>query len=298
MQSTIQQDRPRSLSSLYLLEEAQDRASLLADGFSAQEADDLARCAEWTGSFPLQKVRKRHRVEAICPMLAPSIQDRGLHFSLANPGKREPDLRELDEILREASDCFENEVHASDPRLRCLVLVLPGVRGGRLLEATEPTRQIKNELLERGILVGEFFPSCPFATTFNPKLFALRSPVPMYVLRTFIESDWRFICQVPAWNQPTGNASEIRRDDCAISADRSGDSRRSCVGVGRRSETSSRLRPKGLFLRGKTHERHRETRGTCGSVESRRSRRERSILLDRASSSLLARGAWGNRSRP
>lgn len=199
--STIQQDRPRSLSSLYLLEEAQDRASLLADGFSAQESDDLARCAEWTGSFPLQKVRKRHRVEAICPMLAPSIQDRGLHFSLANPGKREPDLTELDEILREASDCFENEVQASDPRLRCLVLVLPGVRGGRLLEATEPTRQIKNELLERGILVGEFFPSCPFATTFNPKLFALRSPVPMYVLRTFIESDWRFICQVPAWKR-------------------------------------------------------------------------------------------------
>jgi len=104
-------------------------------------------------------------------------------------------------LSAEAADRFERDVPASDSRLRCLVVVTPGVRGGRLLEATHPHRAIKNELLGRGILAGEFFPSCPFATTFNPRLFALRSPAPMYVLRTLLETDWRLICRIPAWQE-------------------------------------------------------------------------------------------------
>jgi len=129
------------------------------------------------------------------------MKDQSLFFRASSLQNREPSDPMLDAVLREAADSFDSEIEASDPRLRCLVLILPGVRGARLLEATDPSRAIKNELLRRGILVGEFFPSCPFATTFNRRLFALRSPAPMYVLRTFIESDWRFICQVPKWRE-------------------------------------------------------------------------------------------------
>lgn len=186
---------------LLTVECALDEASLFRAGLSIEEAEEMRRCAAWTTTYPLQRVKKRRRVEAICPMLAPSLTSRGLRFAHAPIGEREPSLDRLDDLLREAADRFESEVDCPDPRLKCLVVVIPDVRGGRLLEATEPGREIKNELLRRGILVGEFFPSCPFATTFNPRLFALRSPSPMYVLRSFIESDWRFICQVPAWQQ-------------------------------------------------------------------------------------------------
>ncbi|MEM1441116.1 MAG: DUF6875 domain-containing protein, partial [Verrucomicrobiota bacterium] len=161
----------------------------------------ITACVEWASTFPRQRVRKHRRLEAICPMVGPSLEDRSFYFAAAFLEEREPKLEALDEILRNAASRFEAEIKESDPRLRCLTLILPGVRGARLLEATDPAREIKGELLKRGILVGEFFPSCPFATTFNPKLFALRSPAPMYVLRTFIEGDWRFICQIPEWQQ-------------------------------------------------------------------------------------------------
>lgn len=174
---------------------------MFREGLSIEEAEDMRRCAAWTTTYPLQRVKKRRRVEAICPMLAPSLTSRGLVFAHVSMGEREPSLERLDDLLSEAADRFENEVTCPDPRLRCLVVVIPDVRGGCLLEATDPRRGIKNELLRSGILVGEFFPSCPFATTFNPRLFALRSPSPMYVLRSFIESDWRFICQIPEWQQ-------------------------------------------------------------------------------------------------
>ncbi|MDF1850549.1 MAG: hypothetical protein P1U85_06945 [Verrucomicrobiales bacterium] len=181
--------------------QARDSRKWVADGFSAEDSVRIARCAEWAATFPLQKVKKRNRTEAICPMVGPSMKDQSLFFQASSLQDREPSDEMLDAVLREAADSFDSEIQASDPRLRCLVLILPGVRGARLLEATDPSRAIKNELLRRGILVGEFFPSCPLATTFNRRLFALRSPAPMYVLRTFIESDWRFICQVPKWRE-------------------------------------------------------------------------------------------------
>src|SRR5690606_24148637 len=143
---------------------------------------------------------KHRRTEAVCPMVAPSLAAGGMRYAVATTGEREPALDRMDGLLLDAADSFD-AIETDDPRLRCLVVVIPEVKGSRLLDATRPDREIKNTLLKRGILVGEFFPGCPFATTFNPRLFALRSPTPMYVLRTFLESDWRFICQIPEWQK-------------------------------------------------------------------------------------------------
>lgn len=183
---------------LFTVSELRAGFALRNPDLSAASAVAIAECANWTATFPLQRVRKQRRIEAICPFVAPAIAADALLFSAADLPDAEPSLERLDDLLRESATLFET-IDAGDPRLRCLVMVLRGVRGARLLEATDPGRSIKNELLRRGILVGEFFPSCPFATTFNPRLFALRSPSPMYVLRTFIETDWRFICQIPEW---------------------------------------------------------------------------------------------------
>jgi len=194
-------DPALSVLPLLTVADALDCEGLMRSGLDPESSGALADCARWTTTYPLQKVKKRHREEAICPMMAPALAARSVYFSVNRIRDREAPLKSLDAILREAATVFEEKIVDSDPRLRCLVLVLPGARGSRLLEATDPAREIKNELLQRGILVGEFFPGCPFATTFNPRLFALRSPAPMYVLRSFIESDWRFICQIPAWQR-------------------------------------------------------------------------------------------------
>ncbi|MEX2578305.1 MAG: DUF6875 domain-containing protein [Verrucomicrobiales bacterium] len=189
------------LSKMFTPTQARSKSNLLEAGVRPDQAETVARCVEWATTFPTRRVRKRGRTEAICPMVSPSLAAGGIKFSVADVADREPRLETFDRILTSAADCFESGISLSDPRLRCLVVVIPGVRGARLLEATHPGREIKNTLLSRGILVGEFFPSCPFATTFNPRLFALRSPAPMYVLRTFLESDWRFICRIPAWQR-------------------------------------------------------------------------------------------------
>lgn len=191
----------RSVTDLLTVSVALDEAGLIRSGMAPTRAAAVSRCAHWSTTYPLKRVKKHRRVEAICPMVAPALAAGSLYFAAADVSEREVPLEELDHLLREGATVFEDHVITGDPRLRCLVLVLPGAKGSRLLEATAPSRGIKNELLKRGILVGEFFPGCPFATTFNPRLFALRSPAPMYVFRSFIESDWRFICQIPEWQR-------------------------------------------------------------------------------------------------
>ncbi len=186
---------------LLTVAKALDEEALIRSGLAPEQASAVVECARWTTTYPLTRVKKHRRFEAICPMVAPALAAGSLRFTVANVRDREVPLEELDRLLREGAAIFEDHLIAEDSRLRCLVLVLPGASGPQLLKATDPSRAIKNELLKRGILVGEFFPGCPFAATFNPRLFALRSPVPMYVFRSFIESDWRFICQIPEWQR-------------------------------------------------------------------------------------------------
>ena len=201
MSSVLHADPLLSGPPLLTVAEALDCGWLMRSGLDPESAGALADCARWTTTYPLQKVKKRLREEAICPMMAPALAAHSVYFSVRKVTNRELPLESLDVLLREAATTFEERVFCPDPRLRCLVVVLPGVRGTRLLEATDPARQIMTDLLRRGILAGEFFPGCPFSASFNPKLFALRPPAPLYVLRSFLASDWRFICRVPAWRE-------------------------------------------------------------------------------------------------
>lgn len=114
------QDRaePFAFTELFLVDRARHAEYLLREGVSPAETDAMSRCAEWTSTFPLQRVRKGRRIEAICPMVGPSIADRSMHISSVVLGEREPALEKLDEVLRRAADVFEEEIAASDPRLR------------------------------------------------------------------------------------------------------------------------------------------------------------------------------------
>lgn len=186
---------------LFLPHEARDVGSLRESGLDASQIKALSSCAAWTETYPVQRVKKhRRRVEAICPMVGPSIAADAMHFTVDQVGT-DASLEAIDALLLRRAETFARIKTDADPRLRCLVVVIPDVQGQRLLDATSPERTLKNELLRKGILVGEFFPTCPFATTFNPQLLALRSPAPMFVLRPFLDSDWRFICRVPDWQE-------------------------------------------------------------------------------------------------
>tara|TARA_R110002096_G_scaffold159011_6_gene324639 strand:+ start:6231 stop:6935 length:705 start_codon:yes stop_codon:yes gene_type:complete len=183
---------------LFLPNDCDDPMKL--DLLSTVEREALVKIRDWVADFPTRKVVKFGRTEAICPFVEPAIQRETMHFALAqlaapnNIGAIDGELRRFARIFNELEPM---EMPAA--MTKTVVAIFPETTGQLLLDATDASRDLKGDMLESGILVGEFFPTCPFASTFDPKLFALRSPVPMYVLRSFIETDWRFIAQVERW---------------------------------------------------------------------------------------------------
>ncbi|MEM1297447.1 MAG: DUF6875 domain-containing protein [Verrucomicrobiota bacterium] len=194
-------DSPASTEPLlYLSQDCDDPMKL--DQLTANEREALVKSRDWVADFPTRKVVKFGRKEAICPFVEPAIHRKTMHFAIAQLSAPN-NIEAIDGELRRFADIFNELEPTTMPAAmtKAVVVIFPETTGQFLLDATDASRDLKGDMLEAGILVGEFFPSCPFASTFDPKLFALRSPVPMYVLRSFIETDWRFIAQVESWRE-------------------------------------------------------------------------------------------------
>ncbi|MEM6916010.1 MAG: hypothetical protein AAF491_05525, partial [Verrucomicrobiota bacterium] len=122
---SVEQSVSHGISEFYLKKEAGCPSTWIREGISPEWAERVTSCVEWASTFPQQRVQKHRRIEALCPMVGPSLADRSFYFATSLLEEREPALETLDEVLRKAAKRFEAEIHASDPRLRCLTLVLP-----------------------------------------------------------------------------------------------------------------------------------------------------------------------------
>ncbi len=180
---------------------------MLADPSSDLPAADLVAVREtyaWIREVILRRVRKSEaRTEAVCPFVEPSI-DAGLFYLSVGRPRDAADPRAIADEVRLYGDIFRRiqPTEGSLAQLRCIVLVLPTAPGEIILPAVDPKESpVETELLELGIMVGEFFRECPFPATWDPRFFPLQSPIPFYAFRPFIKTDWRLIHRVKPWRE-------------------------------------------------------------------------------------------------
>ena len=183
------------------------RPAALAGPPSDLSAPDLAalRVAyDWIRAAIFRRVQKTEtRNEAVCPFAEPSADAGLLFLSVGRPSSPSAPRALADEV-RLYGEIFQQ----LEPRdgslamLRCIVLVLPDTPHELILPAVDPAKNsVETELLERGIMVGEFYRDCPFPATWDPSFLPLQAPIPLYVFRPFIKTDWRLIYRVKAWRE-------------------------------------------------------------------------------------------------
>lgn len=171
---------------------------------SARDLAALREAYAWIRDVIFRRVRKSEaRTEAVCPFAEPSV-DAGLFFLSIGRPRDAADPAALAEEVRLYGEIFQR----MEPRegslamLRCIVLALPDAPHELILPAVAPENHpVETELLERGVMVGEFYRDCPFPATWDPRFFPLQSPVPLYVFRPFIKTDWRLIHRVKPWRE-------------------------------------------------------------------------------------------------
>src|SRR5262249_35962536 len=147
-------------------------------------------------AFITKKVKKqRGKVEPVCPFVPPALDQQLLFLSVAKPARHDS----IEAIFRELK-LYQEIFQSLGPKklpmslLRSVVVIFPETPGHLILATVDPKQtRLKTELLENDIMIGEFFPTCPLPASWDSTFFPLQSPIPFYALRSFIETDWRFV---------------------------------------------------------------------------------------------------------
>lgn len=166
-----------------------------------EELAAISKAVDWLKTAIMMPVNKAGKTEAVCPFAKPAVDQRLIYMSVG-PLKNPADPTEIVNEIRICADIYDQlpGKRAKDALLRSLMVILPNTPDGLLNECAPPKRRsIKTDLMQRGIMVGEFFPSEYMKATWDQNFRIPPSPVPFYIIRTFIENDWRFINHVPAW---------------------------------------------------------------------------------------------------
>lgn len=170
-----------------------------------QDIEPLQKALGWTESFIIKSHPQYGLKKAVCPFVKPSMDINLLYMAVLRVDNPES----LDELYTEMNvyrDMFlkMGPIPEHMRILRCFMLLLPDTPGHLLDDLMETPRpdtgeSLKTEWLRHGIMMGQFYPACPFKSTLNAKLKTHQSPVPFYAVRPFIESDWRFLRYNEVW---------------------------------------------------------------------------------------------------
>ncbi|MCX4695661.1 DUF6875 domain-containing protein [Streptomyces sp. NBC_01408] len=133
------------------------------------------------------------RPGAVCPFVAPAIRADTLRLELW-PVSPRISVTGMMSLVNNMVSVFEGAQWASRNRmLHTLVVVLDGLPLDKLTLTDEAHRQVKPELVARGLMLGQFHPRCDERAARNPSFRVSRSPVPMLALRQMAVHDVLFL---------------------------------------------------------------------------------------------------------
>ena len=153
----------------------------------------------WLDGFVLQPHPELRRDGAVCPFVGPAMHQ---HTLLFRQGDLDRPLT-LDTVvagLRAGVTEFHRTAWVGQNRtLHAMLVLLPRLTDEEALLLDDAHAAIKDELVEREIMMAPFHPLCRETATRNPHLLAFRSPVPMIAIRNMAFHDVFFLTGKQAW---------------------------------------------------------------------------------------------------
>ncbi|GAB2513207.1 DUF6875 domain-containing protein [Nocardia heshunensis] len=134
----------------------------------------------------------------VCPFVRQSVTRRLFWAGLAEGG----DGLTGERMHRIVDDAFElyQALRQDDPaetRGLTLVTVFPGLTRFELVDAVHAER--KTEVVDRGMMLGQFYPGCSVPGLWDRDFHPLDAPLPMLVLRSMMSTDFPFLAARSDW---------------------------------------------------------------------------------------------------
>jgi len=188
----VSQVNPRSLGALSLIDARDVLAGTRLDGLPVDAHRPLLDVACWLEDFLNRPHPLLGRSGEVCPWTRRTL-DLG-KLLLAPIATDEP--AEVDRILYALLDEFSSTepTNGADAAFRSIVSIFHRIAPRHAAEFIVATHaRLKPAFLDRGLMLGEFYPTCRKPGLRNPEFRPLRAPVPLLVIRQMVEPDVEFL---------------------------------------------------------------------------------------------------------
>lgn len=159
----------------------------------------MSAVRDWLADYICRPNAFIGRSGPVCPFVPPAQRAGSLEIVIKPIGP-EPSSAGVVDLVRRALDEFDElEWNGSNPALRCLVVVIPDLlpSGYGLLD--DAHRTVKPIAVQRGMMLGQFHPSCAEPAARNPEFPVSRAPVPLVAIRPMAIHDILFLHERRDW---------------------------------------------------------------------------------------------------
>lgn len=152
----------------------------------------------WMADYISRPHLELGRTGPICPFVAPAIQVEALTI-LSCPWPNGAGLDHMIRIIAKCVTTFESlEWKSGNRALHCLVVTLPELPESDYWQIDEGHRATKDRVVARGLMLGQFHPTCDAPAARNQSFAVNRSPLPLFALRYMAFHDVLFLHDRPA----------------------------------------------------------------------------------------------------
>lgn len=165
------------------------------DGIREQDLHALVPSLAWMREFIMLPHGRLGRPGAVCPFVKSAIEKDYLFLSVVRAGGKQAESVITRAVMGYRDLFLKTEPLSGEMAVyKCIAILLPDLSVPSLAGFMEPLHQhLKTELLKDELMIGQFYPGCMVPGTWNGDFYPLQSPVPMFVIRYLIETDWRFL---------------------------------------------------------------------------------------------------------
>ncbi len=152
---------------------------------------------EWAIDHLTQPLAEIGREGPVCPYVGPAMRRDLIWVGRVAGARPWPPYVRL--VIEDALELFPRLAPDSGGSavLRCLVTAVPQLRDYALID--ELHAELKTRFVERGLMLGQFYPGCKEPGLWNKDYHPLDAPIPMLVVRTMMATDFPFLLSRPEW---------------------------------------------------------------------------------------------------
>lgn len=173
-----------------------DAGSLDRLGCGADDLEAVSLTLDWARAFLGVPHADLGRRGPVCPYIQHSFDERLLYVS-CRP-EQECTSDELIEAVRTSMERFtELQQMAPTPKkhLVSILIVLPHIDRDSADDLNALQRELKDEFVTHGLMIGQFHPKCEARGLWNGEFRPLQSPIPLLAIREMVPSDLPFLVE-------------------------------------------------------------------------------------------------------